>query len=106
MAYHAAELETAVRCGAKVIVVVLNDAGLSLIRIKQEAKGYTRRPLSFGRTDFAQLATAHGVRGVTATTADDLRAAIRAALAAPGSAVIDVHTTGTEYAATLTHIRG
>jgi acetolactate synthase-1/2/3 large subunit len=106
MAYHAAELETAVRCGAKVIVVVLNDASLSLIRIKQEAKGYTRRPLSFGRTDFAGLATAYGARGAHVETADQLRAAVREALAATAGTVIDVHTSGTEYAATLSHIRG
>ena len=66
MAYHAAELETAARLGAKLIVVVLNDSSLSLIRIKQEARGYTRSPLSFGPTDFAALAEAYGVRGVHA----------------------------------------
>jgi acetolactate synthase-1/2/3 large subunit len=106
MAYHLSELETATRHGARVIVVVLNDSSLSLIRIKQEAKGYTRRPLNFGPTRFDVVAEGLGVRGLRVETPAELEAALGAALAAPTSTVIDVQTTGREYAETLALIRG
>lgn len=106
MAYHAHELETATRIGARVIVVVFNDSSLSLIRIKQEAKGFTRRPLDFGPTDFAILAASFGAAGAVVEDADELRAALAAALERPGSTVIDARTTGAECAETLAVIRG
>ena len=103
---HANELETAARVGAKVIVVVLNDANLSLIRIKQEDLGLARAGVDFLRSDFALLAESFGARGFRAETADGLTAAMRAALAAPGSSVIDVATSGAEYAELVRRIRG
>lgn len=106
MAYHASELETAARLGARVIVVVLNDASLSLIRIKQEARGYDRAPLDFERSRFDRLAEALGAAGTSVADAGQLRAAVRAALEEPRSTVIDVRTTGREYGRTLEVIRG
>lgn len=106
MAYHADELETARRMGVRVLVVVFNDSSLSLIRIKHEAKGYGRRPLDFGLTRFDRVAQGLGACGVSVTTADMLRTEVREALRRPCSTVIDVRTTGREYARTLTTIRG
>ena len=63
MAYGAFELETAVRLGARVLVVVIDDASLSLIRIKHEAKGHDRSSLDFGPVAFAALAAGLGVAG-------------------------------------------
>jgi acetolactate synthase-1/2/3 large subunit len=102
---HANELETAVRVGAKVIVVVLNDASLSLIRIKQEGM-YARAAVDFTRSDFAALAESLGARGIRAESADDLRAAFRTALKDPCCTVIDVTTSGEEYAEMVRRIRG
>lgn len=104
--YHLSELETAVRADAKVIVVVLNDASLSLIRIKQEAKGLTPRGMNFGPVDFSLAAEAYGAHGEVAVTEEDLRGAVRRALARDGSTVIDVRMAGDEYPATLSAIRG
>jgi thiamine pyrophosphate-dependent acetolactate synthase large subunit-like protein len=47
-----------------------------------------------------------GVRGLRVETPAELEAALGAALAAPTSTVIDVQTTGREYAETLALIRG
>jgi acetolactate synthase-1/2/3 large subunit len=106
MAYHSHELETAVRLGSRLVVVVFNDSSLSLIRIKQEAKGFTRRPLDFGPTDFAALAGALGAAGEVVEDAAALRAALAAALKRSGPSVIDARTTGAESARTLQVIRG
>jgi acetolactate synthase-1/2/3 large subunit len=105
-AYNLSELETAARLGAKVIVVVFNDASLSLIRIKHEANGYGREPLDFSSIDFATVARGFNVTGTTVTTATELQDALDDALARNSSSVIDVRVTGREYSATLAAIRG
>jgi acetolactate synthase-1/2/3 large subunit len=106
MAYHLAELETAARVGARVVVVVVNDASLSLIRIKQEAKGYQRFPLDFSRSDFASAAESFGAVGARVDDVDGLLAALEAAARREESTLIDVRTTGAEAAATLKVVRG
>jgi len=106
MAYHLAELETAARVGARVVVVVINDASLSLIRIKQEAKGRDRSPLDFTRSDFASAAESFGAVGARVDDVDGLVAALRAAAQRAQSTLIDVRTTGAEAAATLKVVRG
>jgi acetolactate synthase-1/2/3 large subunit len=99
-AYHGFELETAARLGARVIVVVINDASLSLIRIKG---GST---LNFGTVDFARVGEGLGAAGAVVSDEPGLRAAVREALARPGSTVLDVRTDGREYGDTLRAIRG
>jgi acetolactate synthase I/II/III large subunit len=106
MAYGAFELETAVRIGARVLVVVIDDASLSLIRIKHEAKGYERSSLDFGPVAFEAVAAGLGVASWVADDEPALRAAVRAALAAGGPALIDARISGSEYARTLEVVRG
>jgi acetolactate synthase-1/2/3 large subunit len=106
MAYHAAELETARRAGARVIVVVFNDSSLSLIRIKHEAGGHSRAPLDLGDVRFDRWADALGAHGTRVETAQDLAGAVRDALERPASTVIDVVMDGAEYAETLEVVRG
>jgi acetolactate synthase-1/2/3 large subunit len=106
MAYHVAELETAARAGARVVVVVFNDASLSLIRIKQEARGYARSPLDFTRSDLAAAAESFGAVGARVDDVDGLVAALQAAARREQSTLIDVRTTGEEAAATLKVVRG
>jgi acetolactate synthase-1/2/3 large subunit len=106
MAYHAAELETARRAGARVIVVVFNDASLSLIRIKHEAGGHSRAPLDLGDVRFDRWAAAVGAHGTRVESAHELAGAVGDALARPTSTVIDVRMDGAEYAETLAVVRG
>jgi acetolactate synthase-1/2/3 large subunit len=103
---HGAELETAVRLGAKIVVVVLNDASLSLIRIKQEDKGYRRAAVDFSRAALADVGRALGAEGARVDGADELQAAVRAAFAADGPSVIEVLLSGSEYRALQHAIRG
>jgi acetolactate synthase-1/2/3 large subunit len=103
---HGSELETATRLGVKVVVVVLNDASLSLIRIKQEDKRYRRLAVDFSPTNLAAIGPALGAAGTSASDADDLRAAVREAFAAPGSAVVEARLAGSEYQELQRVIRG
>jgi acetolactate synthase-1/2/3 large subunit len=103
---NAAELETAARIKAKVIVVVLNDASLSLIRVKQADIGWRRSNVDFVRSDFATVAEGLGVRGARASSEDALREALVDAAAATQTTVIDVAFDGEEYGELHRRIRG
>jgi thiamine pyrophosphate-dependent acetolactate synthase large subunit-like protein len=89
-----------------VVVVALNDAGLGLIRVKQEDLGYERAGVDFLRSDLTLFARALGVHGVRATTAGEVRAAVRAALTRSESTLIDVRVSGSENRAVHRLIRG
>jgi acetolactate synthase-1/2/3 large subunit len=102
---NAAELETAARTGTKVIVLVLNDASLSLIRVKQDEIGLERSDVDFVRSDFAQMAESLGAAGARASTEAELATAVEAALAHDGPTVVDIEIDGSEYAQIHTRIR-
>jgi acetolactate synthase-1/2/3 large subunit len=106
LAYHLAELETARRVGARIVVVVFNDASLSLIRIKHEANGRPRAPLDFTPSRFDLIAEGLGLRGTRVTDTRQLRAALTEAIADERSTLIDVRLSGAEYGETLRAIRG
>jgi acetolactate synthase-1/2/3 large subunit len=106
LAYHLAELETVARVGARIIVVVFNDASLSLIRIKHEANGRPRAPLDFTASRFDVVAEGLGVRGARVSDVEQLRAALADAVASEQSTLIDVRLSGAEYGETLRAIRG
>jgi acetolactate synthase I/II/III large subunit len=85
-----AEVETAVRLGLRVIVVVFNDAALSLIQIKQKPAGHGgAEAVSYRPVSFAAAAVALGAAGTAVGTERDLAAALADALRRPGPTVID-----------------
>ena len=104
--YHMAELETAARLRRRIIVLVFNDSSLSLIRIKEEARGRSGAELNLSRVAHARLAEGLGAVGDTVTDLDELRAAMRLALVRSASTVIDVVLSGAEYRDLLSTIRG
>ncbi len=57
------ELETAVRLGLDLIVVVFNDSGLGMIRMKQMSDGYGTLGVDFNNPDFVKYAESFGARG-------------------------------------------
>ncbi len=92
------ELETLARLGLPVVVIVFNDSALSLIAVKQEPQGHSGPPVvTFAPTDFAAIATGCGVASWTATTTEEYRDALTAALALRGPALIDVHVDPRDY---------
>ena len=102
-----AEIETAVRLSLRVIVIVFNDAALSLIKVKQKPAGHGGDGAVLYRpTSFAAAAAAMGAAGATATSERELAAALTDALARPGPTVIDAHVDPAGYPAVMDLSRG
>ncbi|MFN0043538.1 MAG: thiamine pyrophosphate-binding protein [Alphaproteobacteria bacterium] len=99
------ELATAAERGCNIAVVVLNDAALSLIDVKQQKRGLPTRGVRYPRTDFAMLARGMGCRAFTARDAPELEAAIKAGFAAPGPTLIDAHVDPAKYSAQVDALR-
>jgi acetolactate synthase-1/2/3 large subunit len=99
------ELATAAERGCRIAVVVLNDAALSLIDVKQQKRGLPARGVRYPRADFAQVARALGCRGAVATTAGQLEAAVAEALAGSGPTLIDAHVDPAPYSAHVDALR-
>jgi acetolactate synthase-1/2/3 large subunit len=84
-----AELETAVRVGARVVVVVFDNERYGTIRMWQEERGTGIGVASdLGPMDFAAIARACGARGVRVERDADFEPALRAALVADRATVI------------------
>ena len=102
-----AEIETAVRLSLRVIVVVFNDAALSLIKLKQKPAGQGGdEAVRYRPVSFAAAAAAMGAAGAAVTTERDLAAALAAALRRPGPTVIDASVDPAGYPAVLDLSRG
>lgn len=84
------ELLTARDLGVRLPIVVIDDASLALIELKQRAMGLPNAAVDSGRTDHAAVARAMGLRGLTATSAAALTAALRDALTTGGPTLIHV----------------
>lgn len=84
----AGELATAVELGTPAIFLVLVDASLSLIELKQRQRQMTNRGVDFARHDFAAMGRAFGGNGVTVRDRAGLRAALEDALGANTFTVI------------------
>jgi acetolactate synthase-1/2/3 large subunit len=102
-----AELETAVRLSLPVIVVVFNDAALSLIEIKQQPDGQGgAEAVRYRPVSFAAAAIALGAAGATVSTGPGLAAALAAALRRTGPTVIDAAVDPACYPAVMDLTRG
>ena len=84
------ELETAVRLGIDLTVLVFNDGGLGMIRLKQTMEGFGNYGVDFGNPDIAALATAFGASGHHLASGSELPALIDRTFAEGGVHVIDV----------------
>lgn len=87
----ATEIDTAVRHGAKIVVVVSNNGAWNIERYDQEENYGLVVGTELGDADYAAMARAFGAHGERVTDAGDLEGALTRALAnAP--AVVDVVT--------------
>src|SRR5689334_7786800 len=102
-----AEVETAVRLSLRVIVIVFNDAALSLIEIKQKPAGHGGdEAVRYRPVSFAAAAAAMGAAGAAVTSERELAAALADALARPGPTVIDAGVDPAGYPAIMDLSRG
>ena len=102
-----AEIETAVRLRLRIVVIVFNDATLSLIKIKQRPAGQGgAEAVDYGPVSFAGVATAMGAAAAAAGTEAELISALDAALRRDGPTVIDVAVDPACYPAVMELSRG
>jgi acetolactate synthase-1/2/3 large subunit len=85
------ELATAAQCGAKSIVLLLNNGMFGTIRMHQERE-YPQNVsgTQLSNPDFVGLARAYGYAGVRITYTDEFEAELLAALARPQGTLIEV----------------
>jgi acetolactate synthase-1/2/3 large subunit len=102
----AGELLAAARERLRVITIVFDDASLSLIEIKQQARGLPAGGVALGAVDWVRLAESVGVAAWPATDEPELADAIDAAVACNGPALIQAKIDRSNYGATLRAVRG
>jgi len=83
------ELETALRLGMHITVVILRDDGYGMIRCKQTRMGYTEFGVGYGNPDFVKYAEAYGASGYRVESAGALLPLLERCIKTPGVHVID-----------------
>ena len=83
------EMETAVRLGLNLTVLILNDGSYGMIRWKQANMGFKDWGLTYGNPDFVAYAQAYGAHGHRVTSAEMLPGLLAQCLATPGVHLID-----------------
>jgi len=102
----AGELLTAVRERLHIIVVVFNDAALTLIDVKQQQRRMRRAGVAIGDVAWAAIAESVRMAAHVATTEEELEAATKAALAYRGPSLIDARIDPSTYPEMLRVVRG
>ncbi len=91
--FNAGEMETLVRIGAPVTLIVFSNSAFGWIKAGQHS-GFAERYFSvdFNRTDHARVAEAFGVKAWRVERPDALRPALAAALEHGGPTLVDIAT--------------
>jgi acetolactate synthase-1/2/3 large subunit len=84
------ELETAVRFGINLVVLILRDNAYGMIRWKQAVDGFADFGMTFGNPDFDTYAKPYGIGGTTVKGPDDLVPVLEAAFTAGGVQLVTV----------------
>ena len=83
------EMETAVRLGLNLVVLVLNDGAYGMIRWKQAVDQFPDYGMTFGNPDFVAYAKAYGAKGSRVTSAEALVPTLEAAFKGGGVHLVD-----------------
>jgi acetolactate synthase-1/2/3 large subunit len=84
------ELETAVRLGLDLTVIVLNDGAYGMIEWKQRDMGFERYGLSYDNPDFVAYAESYGAHGYRPGSDEDFGRILGECLERPGVKLIDL----------------
>ncbi len=84
------ELETAVRLGLNLVVVIVEDYAYGMIRWKQDVENFDDYGLTYGNPDFVTYAQAYGAAGRRVKDITELRGAFEEAFSAGGVHLIVV----------------
>jgi acetolactate synthase-1/2/3 large subunit len=88
------------------VIVVFNDASLSLIDVKQKQCPLPPGGVRIGAVDWCRLAAGVGMHAASAATDAALADAVSDALDRDGPSLIDARIDPTSYPATLKAVRG
>jgi acetolactate synthase I/II/III large subunit len=83
------EMETAVRLGLNLTVLILRDDAYGMIRWKQANMGFRDFGLTYGNPDFVKFAESFGAHGHRIESSDHLRETLRHCNETPGVHLID-----------------
>lgn len=83
------DLETAVRLGQDLMVLLLRDDAYGFIRWKQEDMGFQDYGMEFGNPDFVRYAEAYGAQGLRVEAGDQLGEKLRQAESLGGVVLVD-----------------
>jgi acetolactate synthase I/II/III large subunit len=83
------EMETSVRLGLNLTVLILRDDAYGMIRWKQANMGFQDFGLTYGNPDFVKYAESYGAKGYRVDSADSLQGIIDQCLGSPGVHLID-----------------
>jgi acetolactate synthase-1/2/3 large subunit len=83
------EMETAVRLGLDIVVLILRDDAYGMIRWKQANMGFKDWGLTYGNPDFVKYAESYGATGHRVESAEALPALLDRCLSAKGVQLID-----------------
>ena len=84
------DLLTLRQVGLPVKVVVFNNASLGFVQLEMRAAGFLDRGVDLVNPDFAKLAEASGMLGVTVDSPEQVRPALERALRHDGPALLDI----------------
>lgn len=84
------DLETAVRLGCDLVIVIFDDSSYGLIEWDSNRKFGESFGTSFKNPDFVRLANSFGAKGIRISSADELGDALQSAFEAGGVWLIDV----------------
>jgi acetolactate synthase-1/2/3 large subunit len=84
------EVETAVRLGLHIVIIILRDDAYGMIKWKQNHMGFGNYGLDYGNPDFVKYIESYGGKGWRIEAAADLQGQIEACLAQPAVHLIDV----------------
>ncbi|GAA0281870.1 acetolactate synthase large subunit [Alteraurantiacibacter aestuarii] len=83
------EMETAVRLGLNMTVLILNDSSYGMIRWKQANMGFEDWGLTYGNPDFVKYAEAYGAKGHRVESSKHLTEVLAHCRDTPGVHLID-----------------
>ena len=91
------ELETFARTGVAVPLIIINDQALGTMKSRQKSRGMPEYALDFHPVDFAGIATACGLRGVTVSTPEQFESELKLAMEADRTTLIDARVDSQAY---------
>ena len=94
----AGEMTTAARLGTKVVFVVMSDQNLSLIRIKQERKGYPCYGTPLYSYRYVSASNVFGVPVLAVDNSSDYQRALNEAFVGTGPVIIEAIVKKEDYA--------